>query len=75
MRLAATLVCFAASFAYESRPNISHAVMDGAVRTLCGRRDWMTNEGRLDEADGEHLDPDCLVCGRAVDRMRKAGAA
>ena len=56
------LVCFTSSFAYESAPNISHATLDGE-RTLCGRRDWMTEDPWAD------IGPDCLRCSSALEKL------
>jgi len=56
------LVCFASAFAYESAPNITHMTLDG-VRTACGRRGWMTEEG------WHAIGPDCLRCRIAWDRL------
>ena len=60
------MVCFASAFAYESAPNITHLVLEGRDRTVCGRRGWMTTEGQVPGG------PDCLVCGKAWDRMEQA---
>jgi hypothetical protein len=72
------LVCFASSFRQDGSrggvetPNISHAVLDGAERTLCGRSGWETNEGPLSRDDGDGWEPDCLSCSRALERLRGA---
>lgn len=56
------LVCFAASFAYESAPNITHMTLDGK-KTSCGLTGWVTSEGW--HSNG----PDCLRCRPAWDRL------
>lgn len=56
------MVCFASAFRYESAPNITHMTLDGE-RTACGRRDWATTEGWLDDG------PDCLRCRIAWARL------
>lgn len=66
-------VCFRSSFRCdgsrggEETPNISHAVLDGAERTLCGRANWETNEGKF-----KGRDADCLRCDRALRALRRA---
>jgi len=78
--VAGKFVCFAASFRQDGSrggvesPNISHVVLTGATRTLCGRVEWMTNEGPLSRhySDGveDWYDADCLRCDRALQRLR-----
>ena len=61
-----TYVLFSSSFRYEAAPNISHETIDG-VRTLCGR---LVSDAATVEPDSNNLDPDCIVCRRALDRTR-----
>lgn len=80
MPLNGKLVCFASSFRCdgsrggEETPNSSHAVLDGAEKTLCGRSGWETNEGPLvnDSIEGfTHThEPDCLRCAAALAKRR-----
>lgn len=60
-----TYVLFTSSFRCESSPNISHETVDG-VRTLCGRS---VESAATVEPDDNDLDPDCIVCRRAAQRM------
>jgi hypothetical protein len=46
-------------------PNIDHAVLDGADRTVCGRRGWETTEDRLDPS----MPPACLRCAAALEAL------
>jgi len=39
----ACIVLFTSAFSYEDAPNITHVTVD-YQRTLCGRRDWATEE-------------------------------
>lgn len=62
-------VLFASSFRLdgsrgaEESPNLSHSVVDGADRTLCGRRGWVVNDGE------QTTEPDCLRCAAALVRL------
>lgn len=62
----AECVCFTSSFAYESAPNITHLTLDGE-RTACGRTDWATREGWIDDG------PDCLTCRKTWLRLGLGG--
>jgi hypothetical protein len=71
------LVCFASSFRCDGSrggvetPNISHAVLDGSDKTLCGRRGWETDEGPLNQPEyATSWEPDCLRCARALKALR-----
>ena len=80
--VAGRFVCFAAAFRQDGSrggvesPNITHVVLTGATRTLCGRADWATEEGPLSEhfSDGSAywFDADCLRCNRTLQRLRGA---
>lgn len=62
MRPPRTYVLFRSSFRYEAAPNISHETIDGA-KTLCGRR---VSNAETVETDTNNLEPDCIICRRAV---------
>jgi hypothetical protein len=63
------VVCFASSFRLSGErggvesPNISHAVQGD--RTLCGRRDWATDEGAYIPSVGV----DCLRCAKRLEAV------
>lgn len=62
------VVCFASSFRQDGSRggvetlNVSHAALGN--RTLCGRREWMTDEGGYEHNVGV----DCRVCAKAIER-------
>lgn len=60
---------FTSSFRCQSAPNISHETID-KVRTLCGRK--VDDAATLEEENREDAPPDCLICRRVGDRLRKA---
>lgn len=62
--VAGQFVCFSSSFRQDGSrggtesPNITHVVLTGSTRTLCGRAYW--------------FDADCLRCDRTLQRLRGA---
>lgn len=56
-------VLFSSAFRYEGAPNITHALRQDGSATFCGRREWATEEGV------DHLEPDCLRCCAAMQRL------
>lgn len=68
-------VLFASSFRLsgarggEESPNIDHALLDGAGRTLCGRTGWMTTEAPLEPGHP----PACLRCASALEAIEAQG--
>lgn len=64
-------VLFRSSFRYKSALNISHETID-KQRTLCGRK---VSDAETFEPDSNDLPPDCRICARAIERIRKSSAA
>ena len=64
------VVLFASSFRLSGArggvesPNVSHALRPDRIATLCGRRDWQTEEG---DAPADSVD--CLRCAKALHRV------
>lgn len=73
------LVCFMSAF--TGGLTITHAVLSGAEKTLCGRGNWYTKEGLLYDDDKERWDfvvltsPDCLKCAKALRKLRANATA
>lgn len=77
-RASGRLVCFRSAFRCdgsrggEESPNITHAVLDGADRTACGRHGWETDEGPLyDPHDDSGDEPPFLGCLRCCAAVRR----